>query len=69
LIQPGPGSYDIGGGIGKLPKYCNGPKKLTDTGFSCIELQRQERMRSERAKHEAKAKAQEEELERKLVEQ
>ncbi len=47
-MQPGPGSYDISNGIGKLPKYCNGPKKLTETGFSRLELERQERIRSER---------------------
>lgn len=67
--NPGPGSYEIPSSIGKLPKYCSGPKKLTTTGLSVIELDRQERMRRMKVREEARARAEQEELERKQQEQ
>lgn len=45
LIQPGPGFYEIPTGIGKLPKYYCGQKKVTVTGFSTFALELTERSR------------------------
>lgn len=39
IIQPGPGSYNIPSGIGKLPQYYTSSKKLTNEGYSTFTLQ------------------------------
>ena len=51
-MKPGPGSYIIPGGIGKLPQYYSGTKKVTDQGYSTFTLQQWEKEKRNRQIYE-----------------